>query len=365
MTTTTTTTANAEMIVLARECSGLSQGELAAQVGMSHSRLSRIEAGLYPASADDVLNLSRVLGFPESFFYQTERRYGLGVNDFYHRKRVRLSARMLDAIHARVEIIRLHMARLLKAVDMKPTYEMPRMDFEAEEITPEDAARHVRAAWMLPRGPIDSVVRCLEDAGGIVVRVDFDTRLLDAVSRWLPNMPPMFVVNSSNPPDRERFTLCHELGHLVGHTSPHPTMEDEANRFASEFLMPAADIKAALHDVTIPKLAALKRYWKVSMAALLRRAYDLGTINERRYRTLNIQLSQAGYKTREPVETDPPIEETTLMENLIAFHMRDLSFALEELADYLHVTPEYLLSLYDVDEPFHSGSPRPRLRAVR
>src|SRR5437588_10942690 len=116
------------------------------------------------------------------------------------------------------------------------------------------------------------------------------------------------------PPDPERYSLAHELGHLVGHSAPHPTMEEEANRFASEFLMPAADIRASLHDITIPRLAALKRYWKVSMAALLRRAYELGTINERRYRFMNIQLSKAGYKMREPIETDPPTEQTSLME---------------------------------------------------
>ncbi len=283
------------------------------------------------------------------------------MNDFYHRKRAKLSTRSLDAIHAHVEIIRLHVSRLLQAVDVQKPYDLPHIDFEASETTPEEAARRVRAAWMLPRGPIESVIKCFEDAGGIIVRVDFGTRLLDAVSRWIPSLPPMFVVNRSMPSDRERYSLCHELGHLVGHSSPHPTMEDEANRFASEFLMPAADIRASLHEITIPRLAALKGYWKVSMAALLRRAYDLGTINERRYRFLNIQLSKAGYKTREPVETEPPREQTTLMEELIGFHTRNLSFTVEELAAYLHVNVNFLLSMYDVDVPFLTGSTRPRL----
>ncbi len=62
----TTGAANAEMIVLARECKQLSQGDLAASVGMSHSRLSRIEAGSYPATEEDVRNIGRVLDFPDS-----------------------------------------------------------------------------------------------------------------------------------------------------------------------------------------------------------------------------------------------------------------------------------------------------------
>jgi len=361
----TTQTANAEMIVLARECRGLVQSELAARIGMSQARLSRIEAGLYPPSPDDIEKLSHVLRFPESFFFQTERRYGLGVNDFYHRKRTKLATRSLDAIHARVEVIRLHVRRLLRSAELKPSYAMPdRIDLEATEQTPEDAARAVRATWNVPRGPIESVVACLEGAGGIVIRVDFDTRLLDAVSRWLPDMPPLFIVNRSIPSDRERYTLAHELGHLVLHASPHPEMEIEANRFASEFLMPEAEIKASLYDLSLAKLGSLKRYWKVSMAALIRRGFDLGTITERRYRSLNIQLSRAGYKLREPAETDPPREETTLMEGLIEFHIRELSFAIEELATYLHVTVDDLLAVYEIDAPFHSGTPRRILRAV-
>lgn len=363
----TTPIANADMIVLARECRGLVQSELAALIGMTQARLSRIEAGLYSASAGDVATMSRVLHLPESFFFQTERRFGMGVNEFYHRKRAKLSARALGVIHARIEMIRLHAARLLKAADLKPSQEMPKIDLDATEQTPEDAARIVRASWMLPSGPVESVVGCLEDAGGVVVRVDFDTRLIDAVSRWIPGQPPLYVANARIPQDRERYTLAHELGHLFLHGTPHPEMEDEANRFASEFLMPATDIKSSLYEITIPKLAALKRYWKVSMAALLRRAYDLGTINDRRYRSLNIQLSKAGYKTREPIETDPEREPTTLMEGLIEFHMRDLAFAIGELATYVHVFVDELVTLYDIVAPFdsNSGSPRARLRAVR
>jgi Zn-dependent peptidase ImmA (M78 family) len=210
------------------------------------------------------------------------------------------------------------------------------------------------------------VIANIEGVGGIVVRVDFDTRLIDAVSRWLPGMPPLFVVNRVMPSDRERYTLAHELGHLVLHTTPHPEMEAEANRFASEFLMPAEDIRHSLHELTLPKAAALKMYWKVSMASLIRRAFDLGVINERRYRTLNISLSKAGYKTHEPEETAPERESTELMENLIAFHMRELSFALEELGTYLHANVDDLLTMYEIDAPFHSGSGSPRrfFRAV-
>ena len=61
---------------------------------------------------------------------------------------------------------------------------------------------------------------------------------------------------------------------------PHPKMEDEADEFASEFLMPAADIASSLSRMDLRRAAQLKPYWKVSMGALIKRAHSLGKIEE-------------------------------------------------------------------------------------
>ena len=69
-------------------------------------------------------------------------------------------------------------------------------------------------------------------------------------------------------------------------------MEGEADRFAAEFLMPEREIRSDLRPpLTIARLAALKPYWKVSMAALARRAWNVGTIDQNRYRRLFTELS--------------------------------------------------------------------------
>jgi Zn-dependent peptidase ImmA (M78 family) len=107
-----------------------------------------------------------------------------------------------------------------------------------------------------------------------------------------------------------------KLGHAVLHTVPRPNQEAEADQFAAALLMPATDGHAVFDtDLDLAHLAALKPTWGMSMAALARRAWDLGRISDYRYRELNIELSAAGYRTNEPGAV--PNESPTLVPDVI------------------------------------------------
>jgi Zn-dependent peptidase ImmA (M78 family) len=94
-----------------------------------------------------------------------------------------------------------------------------------------------------------------------------------------------------------RFTLAHELGHLVMHRFPTENMETEANEFASTLLMPSADMRSAFlgRRVTLELLAALKPEWKVAMQALLMRATSLKCVSPNQARYLWQQISARGF----------------------------------------------------------------------
>ena len=166
----------------------------------------------------------------------------------------------------------------------------------------QDIARAVRAKWRLPSGPVPDVISLLEDAGAIVVRFPFTTPHVDAISWWVPGAPPLIFVNREMPPDKERWSCAHELGHLVMHRDARPEMEKEANIFASEFLTPAAEIKPELEGLSsLSRLLTMKPFWRVSMAALLYRAHQLGCINDSRYRYLMVKMAPTeGASPRRP-----------------------------------------------------------------
>lgn len=89
----------------------------------------------------------------------------------------------------------------------------------------------------------------------------------------------------------QRFSLAHEIGHLVMHTGVATAeMEAEANQFAAELLMPAETIRKQLRLVQLRDLGQLKAIWHVSLAALIYRAREIGEITDRHARTLFMGL---------------------------------------------------------------------------
>jgi len=322
------------MLVLARESRGLNQNELATMVGISQGEISKIESGLREPSADQIGRFARVLRYQEDFLYVTDAVRNFGSSCVYHRKRKTTSERVLRRILAMVNVCRIQVRRLLQSVEIDADNKFSPFDIEEHSGNVERIAQSVRAVWRMPPGPVQNLTREIEDAGGIIVRCDFGTPKVDAVSQWLPDLPPMFFVNMAIPTDRLRFTLAHEIGHVIMHQVPTEDMEHEADRFAAEFLMPAREIRHQLRDLSLPKLASLKAFWKVSMAALLKRAGDLNTIGPRSKALLWTQMGRAGYRSIEPVTI--PTEEPSLLDEVITAHSKELGYSREEIGKLVY-----------------------------
>lgn len=82
-------------------------------------------------------------------------------------------------------------------------------------------------------------------------------------------------INENEPWCRRRFTLAHELGHLIfGHACNRAEYgedkvshnEAEANNFASELLIPTAFIKSDFKN--LPNIPALSKLYRVSAQAM-------------------------------------------------------------------------------------------------
>jgi len=320
---------NPEMLTLARMSRGVTQTELATSVETTQGRLSKIEHGFFVPDDQLIHRLSMALKYPREFFFQPG--YINTLPSWFHRKRKHLSQTTLDRIHAEIAIRILNIVKLLMATEIKAVHPVPQFDLDNFEGNVEDIARAVRAQWTLKRGPIDNLVGTLEKAGVLVIPCDFGATEVDAVGMRLQGLPPMVFMNATAPTDRVRFTVAHELGHLVMHSFPTENMEREADRFAAEFLMPEHEIRPQLIDVSLNILAVLKRVWRVSMAALLKRARDLRAITEKRATALWKQISALGYRKREPAELDLAPEHPRLLRGLLEYHSKNLGMTSEQM----------------------------------
>ena len=350
--------ANGDMLRLARQRRGFQQTEAAKQLGIDQSLLSRFENKLVEIREDVLAKASRVYDFPVSFFEQQEPIYGAPVSvHAMWRRKADVSVREMDSVIAELNIRVMHLRRLLQGAAVANTGELPRMDIE-DYGSPERIAALVRAHWKVPAGPIKNLTSLAEKAGVIIAHSPLNGASISGVTFATPGAPPVVVLNSEQPSDRLRFTLAHELFHLIAHRFPTPNMENEANEFATNLLMPTTDIRPYFvgRKIDLALLAALKPEWRVSMASLLMRAHKLQFLSANQYTYLWKQISARGYRLREPPELDFPREEPQVLGQIIKLHFDALKYTPSELATILNVHDRELKDLYGIGAP--QGPPK-------
>lgn len=336
---------NRAMLSLARSARGFTQSELAKAANVTQALISKLEAGLTVDPSLETLDaLSKALKVPTSFLVSDEKPHGMP--QFHYRKRAKLGRKALDAIEAQMNIRRIHVARLFKAYE--PSAErFPSIDLENLGWTPQQAAQHIRGLWMLPRGPIENLTEVIEANGAVVIQIDFGTSLLDAMSFRIPGLPPLIFMNSDMPGERYRFTLAHELAHLLLHNQPDSddNMEVQADEFAGEFLTPAKEIRPYLISPSLGSLARVKPYWKVSIKALCVQCIRLKVITPNQFTGLMVNYSKARYaKFGEPFPI--PLEQSSALSDAIAYHMKSLGYSADEMASLLMMEASEFQSTY-------------------
>jgi len=353
-------TVHPTMVTLARESRGHTQSSLAQAIGIEQGTLSKVENDQIAPSEDLIKRLAHFLDYPVEFFYDEEAIKSLPPT--FYRKRISTSKKTVKSIAAQLNIIRMHVRKLLNSAEI-PDARFSRVDLRNIRGNVEQVAIDIRRQWNLPSGPIKNVTQLLENAGILIVHSDFGTDKVDGMSIYdaTDALPPMIFINPRMPGDRCRFTLCHEFGHILFHhhlpaLSYDVDMEGQANRFASEFLMPTKDIKPFLTRPTLKHLASLKPHWKVAIQALLTKAYTLGFLSERQKRHLWMQMGALGYRVNEPFPV--ALEEPTLIREVIQFHLADLNYTDGQLAKVIRLNTGEFRKRY-------LGLKVPELRVVR
>lgn len=306
----------AARLTQARLLAGLTKQEVAQELGVSPAAVGQWEAGVRPPRAEHIAGLARVLAVPVAFFRigRPQVRMNAACAHFRSLRATRNCQR--DKAIAFVE----QLWELIHAIERR--IELPPVDVPGlvhGERTPEkvptepgEAARFLRSAWDIPPGPFPHLVRTLENHGVVVSHVPFageDTARIDAFSTSHLTRP--LVITTPDKADdvfRHRFTVAHELGHLVLHHDAQPgapQQEREADAFAAELLMPAAKIEDQLpRRLRLGAFHPLTGVWGVSPQALIHRARELGLVTEvaarRAYQKCRLQQA-AGTLRAEPI----------------------------------------------------------------
>lgn len=205
----------------------------------------------------------------------------------------------------------------------------------------------------------------LEKSGAFVVEKSIGDKV-DAYSLWTEDERPYIMLgNIKKSAVRRNFDLAHELGHLLLHYKVEFTTADkkeyrdyeqEANIFASEFLLPEDEFSK---DISIlPKISNpdsyldLKKKWNVSIQAMAHRAHQLNLMTYQQYRYFNMQLHRRNYKVSEPLDDSIAISKPGKIRSVLRLLFEEGYLTLDDLLGTLNVDIEFLSNLLGIEVDF-------------
>ncbi len=325
---------NYKQLTFAREYRGYSQTELSNFIqGLSQSNLSKFEKGIGVLSEDLQHRIMEFLDFPIEFF---NRKISTTIENGNYRKRSAVTKTEILHFETNCKLIGYMIDEFSTTVDW-PEFKLFPLNVE-DGYTPQKIAQFNRSQLGLNRDePVRNIIGLLESKGVIVYEIDVIEKF-DGVSFVTTSGFPLIIINKNFPNDRKRYTIAHELGHLLMHNennfpvSDNRDKEMEANIFAAEFLMPEAEIKHSLRNLKMSDLAALKQIWLTSMSSIIRRAKDLGCITPDRYKFFSIEMSRYGYSRREPHEV--AIDNPACFKNACKLLQNELSYSKHDFSRF-------------------------------
>jgi Zn-dependent peptidase ImmA (M78 family) len=295
----------------ARTISGFSQDEVVQAlnergVPLTKAALSKYERGASVPRASLLKHMGAVLNVSAEYFL---RESEVSIDWIAFRKRAAVGTREQNRVKAvAAEQVEAYV-RLRESLTHAPADPFPECLPFATLNEAEAAAGRLRKAWDLGELPIESMTGLIEDRDGIVVELEGSGDAVDGFAGLANGCHAVVVVDPAAGDDRKRFTLAHELGHLVMDKKAvtDPSMgEWLANRFASAFLVPkeiaVKELGAKRMRLSLEELKLLKLKHGLSMRAWIYRARDCGIIDAPHFRFLFDQMSRLGMRRQEPAE---------------------------------------------------------------
>jgi Predicted Zn peptidase len=296
---------NPHKLRFARERRSLTKEALAQLCGVSRRAVTDWESG--NVDSPPMERISGALDFPVSFFYGEDIEE-VALNCVSFRALSSMTPRQTHRVLAHASLMRGFSSWMDSRYDT-PAPDVPSIEeltASVDECEPSavEGASSLRVMWGLGVKPIRDMLVLVESRGIRVFGLPAEDKEVDAFSFWYGDRPFIFV-NTSKSAERVRFDLAHEVGHLCMHrdikTNRNRRYELDANSFAGALLVPRAGLLPQIvGQLSLADVMKLKKYWRVSATAMVRRLHQLGRITDWQYRSWMIDLSERGFRNSEP-----------------------------------------------------------------
>lgn len=344
-------------------------GDLAEIVGVTRQAISKYERGISKPTIDVLLAISKSLNFPLEFFYKNEFETMAKSSPLFFRSNANIAKKSKTACKSFIKLTNDVKIQLEDYVDF-PCVELSVTDLDYEDLSfadIENLALQVRKAWGIDNAPVGDLIGLLENNGVIVSQLYADEKVfkgIDAFSCW-KNATPYILYNPSRKSAvRIRFSILHEVGHLIMHSSLSEEdatkkavidfVDQQADQFAAAFLMPVTSFPDEIYGSSLAAMTVIKEKWGVSISAILKRCESLGLLTDNQLTYLKKQMTIKKYWHKEPLDDQIKLSGPELLRDAVLMLIENKILSKESFLSLTALSNEDLKSICALPNSFFS-----------
>lgn len=282
----------------------------------SHTQIAKFEAGESCPDTKQLAHFAQALKIRPDYFFKKD---GLKLETVEYRSQTKLGTKPRKRLEEQAYEF------FERYLEIERIIGLPLPNFEQEDLSKLEAkdlpeaieatAVKLRKAWQLGMNPIPNVHAMLEKQG-VKVRILPHEDGFDGFSAFARGdglqvpviaLSEQWIRGDKTDLPRFRFTATHELAHLYlclpDGLSP-KEKESCCHRFAGAFLIPRKPFTDSFGGkrvkIALAELMAIKAEWGLSVAAIMKRACNLGLITDGAYKTYCIVSAKQGWRTNDP-----------------------------------------------------------------
>lgn len=333
---------------------GYSLQEVAEKIGVSKQMINKYEKGDSIPTSDKLIAFSKLFGQKVDYFF---RKPEVEIAEINFRKKSKFSNKKVNALKEEVRIQIENYLYIENVCNLSSAFANPIAQSPIH--SKEDvfaACESLRKAWNIGNDTIHNIIQLLEDKEIKVIEIDEDTNCFDGLATIVDEKYYVIVINKTMPIERKRFTILHELGHLLLDLTHFSDKEKESycHVFASEMLLSKQNILVEFGNnrkkISFNELINIQEKYGISISAIMYKLGELKIISQEKltefYKRLNYDraLKQAVEASR--FEGD---ENSNRYENLVYRSVSEEFISLSKASSLLQLSLEELKNTISIN----------------
>lgn len=258
--------------------------EVADELGVSKQMISKYEKGDSVPNSTKLIRLSKLFNLKIDYFFNS---FKIELNEVNFRKKSSFSAKQQDSLKEQIKIKLENYLYIEDSLSIDYSFSNPIKDILIRNIEDiENAVYQLKTKWEIGFDPVHNIIQILEDKRIKIIEIRNTDNKFDGLATLVDNKYPVIVLNENFPVERKRFSLLHELGHLLLNIAEDADFKEEeiCNQFASEFLIPRKTLSEEFGDrrkhITISELVSIQEKYGISIKAIVFKLRDIGILSD-------------------------------------------------------------------------------------